>query len=609
MNSDIKLTVSQLKVVNFKQGPLLVKASAGSGKTLVLIERIKKLVTTTNRRILAITFTNKAADEIRDRLKIDDLDVLKDQVIVTTFHGFCNRVIESHGASLGYYSMPQIFGEDDKRHVIEEAIKQNPELFEWYNSLPSKEKKGKINQLVNWISKIKRNFLKEPETYDSNNTKADLLYKDYNDLLSAQNAIDFDDLLRLTYQLFLYHPNIASLFRRSYAYVCVDEAQDMNNAQYSVLKVLLGKENDNVMLVGDENQSIYAFNGSSSSYMSKIFVNDFHPTIIILNENFRSAKKILEYANKIIPNSEVVDNIPIQGICKLNQFEDVNSEAQFVSDKIESIITSKENSYTYEDITVLARNRYILSPIEQKLKENSIPYNYKISMKGLDFESTSAKSFDLLLVVIKNPKDNIHLKMLQDELDIKNINIKSNFDFIDKISNQYIKYVLHKAVSIKEDCSNYLLIIDQIINAIKQGQFTDSPEELEISFSEFNRLRTSWVKYASSRNNYDIMSFRNSLMLGQNMLSINEKGVQLSTVHSMKGQQNNVIFLIGMDNGTFPDYRALCSGGEALRQEKNNLYVAVTRAKRRLYISYPTSRIMPWGEVYSRIKSQLLPEM
>lgn len=603
----IELTKSQSQVVNFDKGPLLVKASAGSGKTLVLIERIRKLIPNTRRRILAITFTNKAADEIKDRLESENKDILKNKVIVTTFHGFCNRVLESQGSSIGYYSMPQIFGENDRRRVLEETIRENPELNDWYNSLLPKEKKGKINQLVSWISKVKRDFLIDSEWNNQREDKELLVYQEYNERLLSQNAIDFDDLFRLTYQIFTFHSNIASLYRRNYEYVCVDEAQDMNNAQYSVLTALLGDSNKNIMLVGDENQSIYAFNGSSSQYMSKNFVEDFSPTIITLNENFRSARSILNYANLIVPNSEVVDNVPIKGICQVNQFNDVDSEATFVCDKIENIVNDNNNTYCYDDITVLARNRYILTPIENLLKEKNIQYCYKVSLKGLDFDSTSAKVFDLILVVCNNPKDKLHLRMLQEELNNKENPLQDNLEFLNKIADPFIRYIASQALTVKKDCTNYLHIIKGILKSIEAGQFKDTPEELDLSFAEFKRLRESWIKYASSRTNYDIMSFRNSLMLGQNITLTKEKGVQLSTVHSMKGQQNYIIFLIGMDDGTFPDYRAVNAGGEALRQENNNLYVAVTRARRRLYISYPLTRQMPWGDIYNRYKSRLLP--
>ncbi len=195
-----------------------------------------------------------------------------------------------------------------------------------------------------------------------------MLYLNYRSYLKSLNAIDFDDLLLEVYRLFNTYPNIASLYRRNFEFVCVDEAQDMNKAQYMVLISLIGNNNPNIMLVGDERQCIYGFIGSDSRYMAKQFVEDYKPRIFELKENFRSSKKVLEYANRIVPNSTDLKNIVITGICEENSFYNQEEEADYVVGKIKSLTNLRnhkdiEGEITYDKITILGRTKYVLQTV------------------------------------------------------------------------------------------------------------------------------------------------------------------------------------------------------------------------------------------------------
>lgn len=607
----IQLSKYQEEIVSHSTGALLVLASAGSGKTRVLTERIKRLTEKTKRQILAITFTNKASEEIKERL--EDTPTALEKVFIGTFHSFCNSVLETHGSALGYQELPQIFLEiEDRLRIIEEVISDTPMLLSRFNNLDTKKKEQFKYEALEVISRIKREVIldEDLETKVSNELII-MLYYNYRELMESMNAIDFDDLLYLTYKLFINNPNIAALYRRNYEYICIDEAQDLNKAQYMVLRSLTGDEHRNVMLVGDPKQSIYGFNGSSSIFMDKDFVDDYSPKQISLDLNYRSSKKILDFANQLIPNSSCPNNAALEGGTELIEFEDVELESNWVVSKIQDLLEKKnipdiEGDLTSNRIAILARNKYILLPIENILKEREIKYYYKSTTKGLNFDSESGKIFNLALQIKANSKDRLHISQLHKILGISDCNSLQLME--NKVSNCLYKEILSTVNKLHEDGANFKRELEKLIERIKEDHFKDIDEdERNIAYIDFLEIKSHWQNYATTNQNKSLASFRNAMALGQTFNKEQSDGITLSTVHTMKGQENDVVFLIGMDDQTFPDYRAIQKGGLEMEQEKNNLYVAVTRAKRYLYITYPLSRKMPWGQVKRRLKSRLLP--
>ena len=599
--TEILLSDKQQEIVDFRDGALLVKASAGSGKTRVLTERVKKLAEGTRRKILAITFTNKACEEIKNRIKDYNTELLK-KVDVFTFHGFCNSVLEKHGSYIGYAKVPEIISSQDEIYALmEEAVKETPTIYTKYQSLDAKEKKKIIYDAIELVSKIKRNFIPDEELYDSNQDEV-ILYFAYRSLMQSMNAIDFDDMLLLVYKLFTTNVRIADLYRRNYDYICIDEAQDLNNAQYRLLRSLANDGYQNVMMVGDAKQSIYAFNGSSKDYMLKDFVADYNPVIFELIENYRSAREILAYANKIIPGANDVMTAQIQGMCKEYPSQTEEDEIKEIIALIQKILKQKklkfiEREVTEDDITVLARNKYVLEPLEKKLEEYSIPYYYKNTSKIYKPLSTHGQYFETLLSLRINPQDIMH---------------ESQSKSIEKLGvNEELCDAIREGVdNIREDGSNFRSVLSNIKDVIKLIA-TNKPEddELIIAYKDFEFTDSQWVAYAKTNAYRSIQSFRNAMTLGTTNVAVEQHGISLSTVHTMKGQENNIVILMGMDDNTFPDYRAVQQGGNAMDQERNNLYVAITRAKRYLFITYPLQRTMPWGGVYNRSRSRLLPKI
>lgn len=598
--TEIVLSDKQQKIVDFRDGALLVKASAGSGKTRVLTERVKKLAEGTRRKILAITFTNKACEEIKNRIKENNTDLLK-KVDVFTFHGFCNSVLERHGSYIGYAKLPEIISSQEEIYALmEEAVKATPTIFAKYQQLDEKGRKKVIYDAIELVAKIKRNFIPDEELYGSNQDGV-ILYFAYRSLMQSMNAIDFDDMLLLVYKLFTTNVRIADLYRRNYDYICIDEAQDLNNAQYRLLRSLANDGYNNVMMVGDAKQSIYAFNGSSKEYMLKYFVADYNPVVFELAENYRSAREILAYANRIIPGANDEMTAQIQGMCKEYQTQTEEDEINTIVSLIQKILKQKklkfiERDISEDDITVLARNKYVLEPLEKKLEELSIPFYYKNTSKVYKPLSTHGQYFETIFSLRINPQDVMH------ERQGKSIEKLGVYEDLCE--------AIRKGVdNLRDDGSNFRTMLQGIKEEIQRIAANKAEDdELIMAYKDFEFIDSQWVAFAKTNASHTIQSFRNAMTLGTTNVDVEHHGISLSTVHTMKGQENNIVILMGMDDNTFPDYRAVQQGGNAMDQERNNLYVAITRAKRYLFITYPLQRTMPWGGVYNRSRSRLLPK-
>ncbi len=460
MNSQVELSEQQRSIVDAPDGALYVKASAGSGKTRVLTERIRVLLSRSNKKILALTFTNKAGQEIKDRLA--DIEDIEQRTFVGTFHGFCQSVLENHGHLLGYVEMPHIFeNESDRLELIEQAIQLTPSYAASYSKQDEKQQRNFRYRALNFIADMKRKLINEAniaaQTEDENII---LLYCSYQDILRSQNAIDFDDLLLKVYGLFNDYPKIAALYRRSFFAVCVDEAQDLNNAQYNLLKAMANGEFRNILMVGDPNQSIFHFNGSSPDYMDEEFVKDFQSTIIELTENYRSSEAVLQAAQKLIPDSEQIEHTVKKGEFKLYEPKDEEAEAQWIAKKIQKIVELKthddiEGELSYEKIAVLARNKYLFKPLEEVLTTTGIPHYYKMTPGALKFESSLMQIFDLALRVKLNSQDELHWVRLLEAL---SLDYKGDVDLanlIKDINDSSQKITIELVLSLADDGSDF----------------------------------------------------------------------------------------------------------------------------------------------------------
>jgi len=489
-----------------------------------------------------------------------------------------------------------------------QAIKQTPSYAGKYKTQDKKEQKNFRYRVLNFISEMKRKLIADNEIGEhTDDENIALLYQNYQEILKSQNAIDFDDLLLLAYGLLVNYPKTAALYRRSFFAVCVDEAQDLNNAQYQLLLALTNGEFDNVMMVGDPNQSIYHFNGSSPDYMDKQFVGDFKPVIVELNENYRSSKKVLEAAVKIIPDAEYIVGTVKEGFFEIKGLKDEEAEAQWVVGKINELIALKthgdiEGEITCEKIAVLARNKYIFNPIEIQLKETDLPFYYKMTPGAIQFESDLMNIFDLALRVRLNPQDSLHKQRLLSRLKIETTENMNLGDVISQVSDELNKKLIKLVSELLDDGNN----ITRILEDFRDNLNVEDENEKNMIFNDIEELFKHWRNYAKNTDNKSLHQFKNAMALGQTHPLTQHSGITLSTVHTMKGQEFDIVFVIGMDDETFPDYRAVRSGGIEMTQEKNNLYVALTRAKRFLYVTWPQKRMMPWGDCKTRKISRFL---
>ncbi|MFN6021451.1 MAG: ATP-dependent helicase [Bacteroidota bacterium] len=605
--SKINLSPKQSQIVNLGAGSYLIEASAGSGKTRVLTERVKKLLEDNSTKILAITFTNKASEELKERLELDKLK--NKNAFVGTFHSFCQSILESRFKLLGFQKMPHIFeDESDRIEIVEEAIKSVPYFTDIYDNLESKDKAGYKSKVLSFISSVKRE-LAEPEDLITEEGEEHLLllYNEYQDILKSNNALDFDDLILFVYKLLSNNEAVQNLYSKSYNYIFIDEGQDLNKAQYYLLKTLCGDQIKNVMIVGDPNQSIYGFNGSAPKYMQTFFVDDFKAQKITLDENYRCSKQVIDAANKLMQLNVEAVNYVIEGHFETYKAASEKDEAKYVVEKIDYLINLKnhtdiEGEIDYSKMAILGRNKFVFKYIEELLQERNIPYYFKSGNVGLKFETIFMKLFDYYFRIKINPSDKIHSKRLKTLL---KINVFENEGEISKSKYDYFQFIREIISVLTED--NFKKSLHSIADYIKESTTFNDDEKVQIH-NELQEVIELWKEYSFNNLKPTLTGFKNTISLGLIKRDLRQEGICISTVHTMKGQESEIVFLLGIDDGTFPYYLAIQKGGEELSQEKNNLYVAFTRAKRFLYVSYPSVRMMPWGDYKSRIKSRFLSE-
>jgi len=355
----IHLSPQQLEIVNSEIGSAIqVLASAGSGKTRVLTERVRYILKQTNNEgVIALTFTNKAAEEMQERLA--DCDLAEEGAWIATIHSIAQRIIEQYGHTIGLPSELQIYDRDkDRMSVFMQSLSDDGiDIDEYLNVNNDKDKRSRERNLQGYLegfTTIKRELLNEDDTaeYFPDNPTFWKIYQDYQNALLNSGGIDYDDILVYAHKLLLLQDWVGNIYRAKYKHICIDEAQDLNKVQYEFIKVLCGDSIKNLMMVGDPNQMIYGFNGSSSDYLCKDFINDFQPKIFELKENYRSAKAIINLANKLKPDSQITHDFALQGGVAFEACADEENEAQWILSTIKHLIKMKAHPEIEGDISL-----------------------------------------------------------------------------------------------------------------------------------------------------------------------------------------------------------------------------------------------------------------
>lgn len=608
----MQLSQKQLQIVNHKEGALLVEAGPGSGKTRVLIERIKYLLYSSKRgKVLALTFSNLAADEMKERLSEDRaFEEQLDRVTVGTIHSFCLDLVQSRGNLIGLDTDMVLFeSDDDRKTVLKDVFLENQQLKDF---LARQQDKNQIMQrILQLITEQKKKFIL-PENCNINNPFP-LIYSEYNRKLVDQNAMDFDDILFFAYRVLTENASVVRMYNSLYRYICIDEAQDLNFAQYQIVKALCGDSFNNVMMVGDANQSIYGFNGSDSDFMTKSFVADFSPVIYKLNENYRSAKRIVEFANRLEHYDSVTDYV-YDGELLAKKLADEGAEANFVVDKIEELIQNGhpdvEGQLSFDRISVIARNKYVFSHLEKELSDRHIPFFFKKNSTGIENESDYMKVFELAIRILINKKDYIHLTQLKKMVGFSN-NITDNKNGMTILREVLTQTEYESMFPALEALDKEVLNFNTALNCLANTLSSFEDDERYLILMDIQQWRSHWSKYCMlvPKENRTLTSFRNQISLGKTREIEVNNGIVLLTAHMSKGLQFDVVFIIGLCEGTFPDYRAIKSDGFQLSQEMNNMYVAVTRAKRLCYMTYPAKKRMPWGDIKDQSPSRYIKDI
>lgn len=632
-NVSVQLSEKQREIVEQPiTGSIQVLASAGSGKTRVLTERIRFILSNLKKDgVIALTFTNKAASEMKERLTLGEHD--EDRIWVGTIHSVAQRILEQYGHTIGLPSNVQIFERDkDRMEVFLEALRTDGvNIDDYLNVDDPREKKSRERNLQNYMdgfSIIKREMLSEQDVSERFSDNPDIwrVYNDYQNALLNSRGIDYDDILRYAHRILLTQTWVGDIYRAKYSHIFVDEAQDLNRIQYEFVTTLAGPKDSNIMMVGDPDQMIYGFNGSSSAYLCESFVSDFAPKIFRLTENYRSSKAVIRAANGLRPGAQEETEFALEGTVQLAAFPSEEEEANWILSSIQKLVEIKshpeiEGRISGDNMVVIARNRFVFSNLENTLKEHCINYNMRIGEREKLPVSLFGKVLDSAVRVKLNPSDWVGGKKLCQLLGIPAPSSWGSEDLLSHFRNSYsnsagsdidlIGNLLNEVEKMNLENPNILKFENIFEKKLRELAIAEPCEEkrLEIdrSLAELQEFSDRWTRFRELGLGNTLSAFRNAMALGKLNPDVSETGITLSTVHTMKGLEKDIVFLMGFCEGTFPDYRA--NTVTKVNEERNTAFVAVTRARRWLFVSYPQSRMMPWGSTRFQEPSRFIAEM
>ena len=611
------LNDKQIEAVNHKEGPCLVLAGAGSGKTRVLTERIIKLIDDgiSPYNILAITFTNKAAREMKTRVE-NKLGTLSDSIFIGTFHSFGLRIIRENYIECGLKSNVTILDQDDTKSLIKRIIKEEDLDPNDYD----------IKYIINKISAAKndgitpgeysRLFLREDDKVVAR------VYEKYIKLLKENNSVDFDDLLLMPVELFKKHKDILERYQERFRYILIDEYQDTNSIQYELCKMLANKYK-NIFVVGDHNQSIYSWRNADYKNILN-FEHDYeNACVILLEENYRSTNNILKAANSVIKNNNVGrklnlwtssgDGDKVEYIRVDNEIK----ESEYVINKIKELM---DMGYSYSDFAVLYRTNAQSRVIEQTCTSNGIPYNVIGSYKYL--ERKEIKDLVSYLKIIYNPGDSVSLERVinvpRRGIGSKTIDAirgkallegTSMFDAIDSGKELEWKKIILELIEESKDLSLEELIEEVLVKTGMRSEYeNDKSVESYRRLEDLEEFKSLAINFEDN-GIYDLESFLENIMLVSDtgQYAKNDDVVTLMTLHSAKGLEFKVVFIVGMEEGIFPHIRSFESENE-LEEERRLCYVGITRAKSKLYLLSARQRTI-YGSTSGCVESRFIREI
>ena len=611
------LNKEQKEAVTHVNGPMLVLAGAGSGKTRVLTNRIAYLIENeiNAENILAITFTNKAAKEMKERV-FKLIGSQANSIQISTFHSLGLRLLKENYSRLGYKSNFVILDSDDTLTVVKKIMKEMNLNPKFYNA----------REIRNKISSAK-NELMTPSQYSKVEFDQNIIqvYEKYSKKLVINNSVDFDDLLLLPIKLFKEYPDVLKHYQDKYKYVLIDEYQDTNEAQYIFSKMLCNNHR-NIFVVGDNDQAIYAFRGANYKNILN-FEKDYPDCkVIMLEENYRSTQNILDAANSVIKHNRQRKDKNLW--CN----NDTGSKVKYVktdTDKDECAYVAKtikelhDSNVRYEDMAILYRTNAQSRLIEEEMLKNGIPYkivgsfyfyNRKEIKDLLCYLRMINNSDDdvSLLRVINTPKRGIGDKTLENLANVANINGTSLFEAIDNGKELKFKELI---LSMKDKCENATLtdMVDIVLNdsGLKEDLAADKSLESEIRLENLEEFKSITKSYEEEYGVISLTDFLNEISLVSDV-SEHQDGnnkVNLMTIHAVKGLEFDDVFVIGMEEGIFPHYNSINEGTlAAIEEERRLCYVAITRAKKNLWMLNAKKRML-FGNTQVNMPSRFMDEI
>jgi len=634
------LNKNQRRAVEEVNGPVMVLAGAGSGKTRTLVTRISYLLTEKNispYRILALTFSNKAAREMRERVASDvneDLGALQ----ITTFHAFCSRVLRQESQYLGLSKNFTIYDTSESKSIVKALLSRR--------GISTKEQSP--FEILYFMDNLKNNGYysgRKSEAFQPDRDDPFFeYYTEYEQELHRANAVDFGGLITGILKLFETFPDILKRYQDRYQYILVDEYQDTNRAQFDLLK-LLSERNDNICVVGDEDQSIYSWRGADINNILDFEKNFPDAKVLKLEQNYRSSKIIIEAASHVISRNtlrkgkEMWTSNPDGESIQICECHNDKKEAEFVSDKIVELHKSKID---HRDMAVFYRTNSQSRLIEDYLRRANIPYRVVGGVKF--YERKEVKDLLAYLRVVVNGKDSLALsriinvptrgigattlKKLENEAVKKSVSLFEIIEFVVDCPEEYkhlrlsakVKSSLNLLATLIQDVKrlnsegvNPSVLFEKLLH--ESGYFDNlkasKDYESMARIENLEELGNAISQYEQSFEKADLTGFLETITLDTSSDEDRELPtgeVALMTVHGAKGLEFSHVFLVGVEENIFPSYRSLEMGTQAEEEERRLFYVAMTRAMKKLYICFAQGRML-FGQLKFNGPSRFIHEI
>ncbi|MEW6623932.1 MAG: DNA helicase PcrA [Bacillota bacterium] len=626
------LNKAQAEAVMQTEGPLLIIAGAGSGKTRVLTNRIAYLLDINKAQpwqILAITFTNKAANEMKERV-LDLIGAKAGDMWISTFHSACVKILRRHASELGFKSNFVIYDTSDKETLLKNCLKES-------NLNPKEFSPKSIGETISQAKNQLLNSHKYSRTVDDFYKEVVLqVYKLYEQKLEKNNAFDFDDLLMKTVELFRFNEDILDFYQKKFVYILIDEYQDTNHAQY-VLVNLLAKKHKNLCVVGDPDQSIYRWRGADINNILS-FQRDYpEAKVVKLEQNYRSTACILDAANAMIKNNKgrkekkLWTENPKGEQLTLLKSENERDEAEKVVSEV--LRLKLDNKYNLRDMAVLYRTHSQSRALEEELVRNNMPYQIFGGIKF--YERKEIKDILAYLKVLVNKDDTVSLTRIINvpkrglgttswsrveeyaaQKAIPLFDALKQPDIINDLSARARKqlssfYELMQRFgeamdefSVK-DLTSYVLSETGYWESLQEEDTPEAEARIE-NLKEFLNVAAAYDRYNPSGSLEEFLA-EISLVADIDQYNADDDLLVLMTLHTAKGLEYPVVFMIGMEEGLFPHFKSLENDYE-LEEERRLCYVGMTRAKEKLYLSFAKMRMI-YGETIPRPISRFLQEI